>query len=139
MSLDAMLAEGRLAAVPADLKGARGLLTEARRHAVSARRIAADDPNGAYQLAYDALRKAITSDQRARGYRVANKPGAHVAVGEYAASEGILDDEGASRFDRMRRNRHRSEYELAFFEATEVERDLVYVEGVIAAVGDRLG
>jgi len=42
----------------------------ARRHLESARRIADDDPPGAFAMAYDAMRKAVAAHMRARGYRV---------------------------------------------------------------------
>src|SRR5919201_6741460 len=65
-------------------------LGEAERHLASAEQIAASDPNGAFQLAYDAARKAVTAHMLARGLRVTNRPGAHATTGRYA-------------FDRARR------------------------------------
>jgi hypothetical protein len=111
------------------------ILEEARRHVGSAGLIRHTDPNGAYQLLYDALRKAISAAMAAEGLRARNHPGAHVAVGEYGSTVGLVE---RRRFGRIRKNRHRSEYELAFFDEREIQAELGYVESVLDAATSRL-
>jgi hypothetical protein len=58
-TVDAMLTARDLERVPPSAEHAAGLLSQARKHIASARRIAEDDPAGAFQLLYDAARKAL--------------------------------------------------------------------------------
>ena len=110
-------------------------LDEAERHLASAEQIAANDPNGAFQLAYDAARKAATAHMLARGLRVTNQPGAHATTGRYALVE---IGEAFAPFDRMRRRRNRSEYGTSFISEVEVADAVangrVMVEAVRAAL-----
>lgn len=83
-----------------DKAGARELLADARRHLTTASAAADTDPNGSYQLAYDAARKAIAAHMLGHGYRVVRgRPGAHETTGRYGISE-IADDEHFRAFDR---------------------------------------
>ncbi|HEY7147943.1 MAG TPA: hypothetical protein VH420_00725 [Gaiellaceae bacterium] len=109
-------------------------LEEADRHLASAQTIAASDPNGAYQLAYDAARKAVTAHMASAGFRVRATIGAHAVTASYA-SEAISKELG-SRLDRMRRRRNRSEYGMAHFEVAEVDAAIETARALIAAAGD---
>src|ERR671937_689796 len=106
-------------------------LDEAERHLASAEQIAATDPNGAFQLAYDAARKAATAHMLARGLRVTNQPGAHATTGRYALVEV---GEAFAPFDRMRRRRNRSEYGTSFVSQAEVAAAIAAARVMLAAV-----
>src|SRR5712691_7662011 len=112
-SVDDLLAQGRLEQIAADAAEARDLLRHAETHLVSAATLETDDPAGAYQLVYDAARKAVSADMLARGLRTkSDRPGAHAAVVLYA-EEALGDDadaEALANLDRMRRNRNKTEY-----------------------------
>ena len=84
-SIADLLALRRLERVPADPRQAAALLDHANAHVSSAEAIVELDPVGAYQLAYDAARKAIAADMAATGFRAkADRPGAHAATIQYA-------------------------------------------------------
>lgn len=102
----------------------------------SARLISASNPEGAYQLAYDAARKAICAHMASVGLTTRSMPGAHVAVGTY----GLTLNEMVFRpFDRMRTNRHDAEYGTREFRTSELERDIASAESMIDVVRELLG
>lgn len=115
-----------------DPQGAEQALIEAEKHAQSARVIAAADPNGGFQLAYDAARKAVTAKLRSDGLRIRRGEGGHVATAEYAVAE--LDAELGDRLERLRRRRNRSEYGTAFFTVEDVTDAVELAEALIAAM-----
>ena len=132
MSVDEMVERGELERVEPDSDAAEAALEEARRHIQSARAIAGADPNGAFQLAYDAARKAVAAHMRRHGYRVRRGEGGHALTARYLAE--ALDDEHGRRLDAMRRRRNRSEYGSAFFSAAELEESAALAESILAAV-----
>lgn len=102
-AIDGMLTRGELERVPASRAHADVLLTQARRHLASAGAIAATDPAGAYQLLYDAARKALAAVLENEGMRATSR-GGHIAVRDAVSSQ--LDPPlGAvlRPFDRLRR------------------------------------
>ena len=102
---------GRIGAVPSDLIRAGIFLAQARE--------AIDDlPNltraqNVYNLAYDACHDVGEALLAAYGYRTANGPGQHEALGRVLRT--ILDtppgDAAARRFDRLRRARNQQRYD----------------------------
>lgn len=82
------------------------LLAEAERHVKAAALLVEIDPVGAYQLAYDAARKAAMALLADRGLRPTAR-GGHVAV--VSAIEALSLD-GFERLDTMRRRRNKLEY-----------------------------
>ena len=137
--IERLIEQRLLEPVEADAEVARELLAEAQRHLSSAAQIAAGDPNGAYQLLYDAARKALLAHMSAAGLRVVKgKPGAHETTGRYGSAALSSASEALANFDRMRRNRNRSEYELRFFDDDEVANDLEHARAIVAAVSDQL-
>lgn len=110
--VEALISAGRIEVVPADLAAAADRLTVVRTHLVAASAIAEIDPDGAYALAYDAARKAVTAHMLASGARPRNRSGSHQAVAQYAvAALGEANRAGTSRhLDRMRRTRNSGEY-----------------------------
>lgn len=125
-----LLDTGLMEEVERDEDGASARLDEAERHLESAERIASEDPNGAFQLTYDAARKAITAHMLARGLRVTNRPGGHATTGRYAVAEL---GETFRPFDRMRRRRNRSEYGTSLVSDTEVTEAIASARAMVAA------
>lgn len=118
----------------ADAPSADAALEESSQHLDSARTIADTDPHGAYQLAYDAARKAVMSSMRREGVRVRRGEGAHAITAEYAGHR--LDPELGRRFESMRRRRNRSEYGTAFFSRQEVLEAIETASALRAASDD---
>jgi len=99
---------------------ARRLLADAEQHQLSARTIAPDDLNGAYQLAYDALRKVAAALLAVQGLRATSR-GGHLALQEAVVAQ-FGDGVAVFRaFSRVRRNRNRFEYPSD--SASEATRD----------------
>lgn len=140
-AVEALVRAGRLERVVADREAARSKVEEAQRHLGSASRIAKDDPAGAYALLYDAARKAIHAHMLASGLRATNRAGAHDAVGRYAEAvfSRTKHRDAVSRFDRMRRNRNRSEYGSWHIGASTVAADLGHAKAIVDAVGSKIG
>jgi hypothetical protein len=77
--IDALLDNRDLERVPASAEHAAKLIGDAQRHVASARRIADEDPVGAFQLLYDAARKALCAILENQGLRPTSR-GGHIAV-----------------------------------------------------------
>jgi hypothetical protein len=125
--LDGMIARGELERVPASREHADLLLAQAQQHLDSARTIAETDPAGAYQLLYDAARKALAAILENEGLRATSR-GGHIAVREAVSAQLDPPLGGIFRpFDRLRRRRNQAEYASTgepSFVADDVERDL---------------
>lgn len=132
MTVDEMVKANLLERVADDPDGAASALDESRRHIASARAIADDDPNGAYQLAYDAARKAVMAHMRAQGVRVRKGEGAHAIAASYARV--AIDMALGKRLDGMRRRRNRSEYGSAYFDAADVLDAMEVADRLVTAV-----
>jgi hypothetical protein len=75
------------------------------------------------------------------GYRVSkSRLGAHEATARYVASAlgSGPHGESARRFDRMRRNRNRSEYGAWQIGRSTLKADLVHARGIVEAVEESL-
>ena len=132
--LDDLTREGLIEKVEPDQATSTGWLDDARRHLEAAAKIAELDPSGACVLAYDAARKAVAAALLMSGYRVLSRPGSHQALAQYAESIAIRVDEPAlSRFDRLRRNRNRSEYGSRTFGKAEVAEAIDTAKAIRAA------
>lgn len=89
---------------------AERLLADAMQHLASARTIASSgDLTGAYQLAYDALRKPSTALLAAEDLRATSR-GGHVAVQDAVNAQFGEAVSALRAFVRVRRNRNRFEY-----------------------------
>jgi hypothetical protein len=128
--------DGRIEAVFPDLNAAWSRLDEAKTHLASSAALAKTDPSLSYVALYDAARKAITAHMQAHGYRVANRPGAHHAVGLYAEATLAIGVAGphVRAFDRMRQVRNRSEYAQHPITKRLLTTDLEHAKAVVAAV-----
>jgi len=87
------------------------LMDDAERHLISAEQLAEDDPAGAFQLAYDASRKACSALLAAQGLRATSR-GGHIAVRDAARAQFGHGSPGRvlREFDAMRRRRKDAEY-----------------------------
>jgi hypothetical protein len=139
-ALDTMIARGELERVPASRQHADLLLAQARRHLASADAIADSDPAGAYQLLYDAARKALAAVLENQGVRATSR-GGHLAVRDAVSAQLDPPLGGVLRpFDRLRRRRNQVEYpssEAPTVTAEEVDRDLPKV-GQILDLADKV-
>ncbi|SFJ77336.1 hypothetical protein SAMN05216275_11274 [Streptosporangium canum] len=92
------------------------------------------DPIGAYQLLYDAARKALCAVLENQGLRASSR-GGHIAV--YEAVGAQLDPplgQSLRPFDRMRRRRNEAEYPRLGsprFSADDVRADMAKVEAIV--------
>ncbi len=109
--VERLLDANELERVAADPALARSMLAEATRHVRSARDIAPNDPAGAYQLAYDALRKAAAALLVEQGLRSTTR-GGHIAIRDAVTAQfgGPKGSTAFRAFDRLRRTRNRFEY-----------------------------
>jgi HEPN domain-containing protein len=101
---------GELGQVPPDTRLARRLLADAGRHlATAAAAQSTGDLPGAYQLAYDALRKSAASLLEAQGLRATSR-GGHVAVQDAVIAQFGSSIRALRSFSRLRRARNSFEY-----------------------------
>ena len=101
---------GDLGQVPPDSELARRMLADAGRHlATAAAAESTGDLSGAYQLAYDALRKSAASLLEAQGLRATSR-GGHIAVQDAVIAQFGSSIRALRSFSRLRRTRNSFEY-----------------------------
>lgn len=133
-AVDALLDARDLERVPAGAGHAAEMISQARRHVTSARRIVDDDPAGAFQLLYDAARKALAAILENQGLRATSR-GGHIAVLEAVTAQ--LDPPMGKvlrPFDRFRRQRNNVEYprqDAAMLTTDDVTRDIPKIEDML--------
>ncbi|MFJ3712211.1 HEPN domain-containing protein [Streptomyces sp. NBC_01387] len=142
--IDAMLSKGELQKVAASREQADRLMAQAVRHLETARAAAANDAVGAYQLVYDAARKALSATLENQGLRATSR-GGHLAIRDAALAQFEPPLGKILRpFDRMRRRRNGAEYpdrDTPEITAEDVENDLPKAEQIVklgARVLDRM-
>lgn len=139
--LERLLARGLLQRVVPDAAAIGLLMDDAERHLRTAETaLVHGDPSGAYQLAYDAARKAATAMLLSRGLRTRGA-GAHanliVAIEElFSALEGI---EVFRKLDRIRRTRNEAEYRGHVFDEHSVRHDMEIARAVVDLAHRALG
>jgi uncharacterized protein (UPF0332 family) len=105
-----LIAGGELEPVTPDEAIARRLLEDASRHlSTAAAALTAEDLSGAYQLAYDALRKSAVALLAAQGLRATSR-GGHIAVQDAVIAQFGTVVKVLRSFSRVRRGRNRFEY-----------------------------
>ena len=105
-----LLNAGELGQVPPDGELARRMLADAGRHlATAAAAESSGDLPGAFQLAYDALRKSAASLLEAQGLRATSR-GGHIAVQDAANAQFGSSIRALRSFSRIRRARNSFEY-----------------------------
>jgi hypothetical protein len=134
VTIDGMLARRELDQVPASRPHADLLLAQAHGHLTSAQAIATSDATGAYQLLYDAARKALNAVLENQGLRATSR-GGHIAVLDAVSAQLDPPLGGVLRpFDRLRRRRNQAEYPSAgqpTFSPDDVARDLPKVREIV--------
>ncbi len=109
-TVEGMITRGEIERVPASRAHADLLMGQANQHIHAAKAVESIDPTGAYQLLYDAARKALSAVLENQGLRGTSR-GGHIAVLDAVSAQldpplgGILRP-----FDRMRRRRNQAEY-----------------------------
>ncbi len=105
-----LLNTGELGQVSPDGELARRMLADAGRHlATAAAAESTGDLPGAYQLAYDALRKSAASLLEAQGLRATSR-GGHIAVQDAVTAQFGSSIRALRSFSRIRRARNSFEY-----------------------------
>ena len=134
-AVSGMIERGELDRVPASRTHAELLLDQANGHLLSARAIAGSDATGAYQLLYDAARKALAAVLENQGLRATSR-GGHIAVLDAVSAQLDPPPGRVLRpFDRLRRRRNQAEYpaeDRPDFSAEDVDRDLPKVRAIVA-------
>lgn len=108
--IEGLLETGELERVTSDEALARRLVSDASRHletAASARSIG--DLAGAYQVAYDALRKSAAALLAVQGLRATSR-GGHVAIQDAAGAQFGASVRAFTSYRRIRQARNRFEY-----------------------------
>ena len=103
-----MIAERRLSQVRPNMARSSDLITQARAHIGSARKIASTDSTLALAACQDAIRKALDPHAGAMGYRFENSPGAHrpaIDYGRQVLGER-LESNDLDAANRLRNRRH---------------------------------
>lgn len=110
-TIERLLAEREIELVGVSTDLAEQLVAQARAHLNSAETVVSIDPEGAFQLAYDAARKACTALLAVQGLRATTR-GGHRAVQEAVVDQfdGPSGSEAFRAFGRLRRLRAQAEY-----------------------------
>ncbi|HMG43182.1 MAG TPA: hypothetical protein VK611_17765 [Acidimicrobiales bacterium] len=111
LAVERMLESGELETVEPSLPTAERLLAAATAHIALAGKGVDEDPDGAFQLGYDAARKSCAALLAVQGLR-ATTHGGHVAVQE-AVRDQFAGPNGMpvfGRLSRLRRQRNATEY-----------------------------
>ncbi len=106
--IERLLDARQLDHVPADADIVAALIASANRHVASAVTTAADDPEGAFALGYDAARKSATALLAHQGLRPTSD-GGHIVIVE-AMNAQFPGVAGLKSIDRLRRRRNQAEY-----------------------------
>jgi arginine deiminase len=140
-TISELLANGTIEQVAADTNAAEAELGMARSHLDAVAAVIDTDSIVAYTALYDGVRKAISAHVRANGYRAPKGPGNHMRILAYA--EAVLSgkdlDTELGQLDRLRSQRNRTEYGVAFVSKAQVEADLPIATAVVEALGRDLG
>jgi uncharacterized protein (UPF0332 family) len=128
--------EGLIRKLPYDRKKVKDAVALARRDLVTCRAILPTDTDWAYTIAYNAVLQAGRAMMFSKGYRPdgANQ---HISVVKFA--ELFLASQDAIIFDRMRRKRHSSVYDMAgSISKNEAESAVSHAEVLIRKIEDLL-
>jgi hypothetical protein len=124
-----LLDAAELQRIAADHRIAQLLLEDASHHLTTANTaLSAGDLSGAYQLAYDALRKSASGLLEAQGLRATSR-GGHIAIEEAVMAQFGSAVRAFRSFGRIRRARNRFEYPNAMSPgpSTDDVRDAIAV------------
>jgi len=139
-AIEEMISEGLIEGVQPDKAAALAELGMAKGHLVSAEQVLETDSALAYTALYDAARKAISAEMRHRGVRAMGQTGLHVRTFTYARRmfAGLGIDDALGSLERMRKNRHGSEYSVSVITASQARRDLPHAQAIVAKIEELL-
>jgi uncharacterized protein (UPF0332 family) len=124
--------EGLIKRLPVDAKKVSDARGHARRDLETARAILKTDHDWAYTIAYNAVLQAGRALMFSKGYR---PDGANQHISVVKFSELFLESQDAVIFDRMRRKRHSSVYDMAgSISGTEAESAIRHAEALIRKI-----
>ena len=110
-TINYLVTQGRLERVDARPLHAASLVTESKRHLVSALTLAhTEDISMAFVCAYDAARKALTGILAHQGLRTLGGDGGHAVLLDAVRSQFPDDKPTLQRFDWLRTTRNDTEY-----------------------------
>ncbi len=133
--IEDLISRGHLEQVPAHEGEAAHLLTTARTHLRTARTVADDDPEIAYDALYGAARKALTALLIHQGLRP-TRAGGHEAVIEAAVAQLVPPlGEVLRPYRRLRRRRGQADYAGSEdrVHAEDIEADLPAATAILDA------
>jgi hypothetical protein len=139
-AIEEMISEGLIEGVKPDGVAALAELGTAKAHLDSVERVLDTDPALAYTALYDAARKAVSAEMRHRGVRAIGQTGLHVKTFTYARRMfgGLGIDDALGSLERMRKNRHGSEYSVSVITASRVRRDLPHARAIVVKIEELL-
>lgn len=124
-----LIESGELETVEPSIDVARRLVEDAANHTSSAGAISEDgDLTGAYQLAYDAIRKSAAALLAVQGLRATSR-GGHIAIQDAATAQFESTVPAFRQFGRLRRDRNRFEYP-SDVASEPAEDDVVHAIGI---------
>ncbi len=139
-AIEEMISEGLIEGVKSDRPAALAELGMAKVHLASAEQVLEADPTLAYTALHDAARKAISAEMRHRGVRAIGQTGLHVKTFGYARRmfAGLGIDDALGSLERMRKNRHGSQYSVSVITTSQVRRDLPHARAIVAKIEELL-
>lgn len=118
-AVDALVAQGRIAVVPADDDRAETFMHQAADVIADLPHLTR--PQNQYNLAYDACHDVGEALMAGYGYRTLTGPGQHEAIGRFphAIIDSTPGDQDARRFDHLRIARNQQRYDARRVGAAE--------------------
>jgi hypothetical protein len=131
--VDDLRDRGLLQEVPVDPTAIDRLMRDAQRHLrTAAVALEGGDRAGAYQIGYDAGRKALSAMLLSIGLRARGAAAHATSIQAARSAFGDADETGVlGRFDRLRRTRNQAEYVGRDFDDTEVAHDIEVARSVV--------
>jgi uncharacterized protein (UPF0332 family) len=130
----------KLRSQPIDFQQISRFLSGAEKKLASAKKILSLDEEAAYQLAYEAMLKGSLGFMLSFGVRPRTLPGHHVTIIEFAEEHlGKEFKTIVSMFNRMRRKRHESIYEVSgFISKQDAETALITAGKYLSAIRETI-
>jgi uncharacterized protein (UPF0332 family) len=135
--IDELERDGLIRRLPYDRKKVDEALRLARRDAATSRAILETDRDWAYTIAYNAVLQAGRALMFAKGYRP-DGSNQHISVVKFAGI--FLEENDAIVFDRMRRKRNSTVYDMAgFISENEAESAIGHAEDIVRKIQGLIG
>lgn len=130
----------KLKAQKTDFHQIARFLAGAEKKLAAAKKILNIDEEASYQLAYEAMLKASLGFMLSFGFRPRSLPGHHLTIIEFAEKQLGQEFRGLiSLFDRMRRKRHQSLYDVSgLISRSEAEQALQTAEEYLRVIRNEI-